>query len=68
MMFPCYPKNIHKTAVKKKITSGEVEKKGPIFVPQHFFSPAAENVARPKSRVARNGYFDPYVAPAHQRS
>ena len=58
MSFPCYTLNIyiHEKAFEKKITSGEVEKKGPIFGAQHFFSPAAENVARPKSRVcaARN--------------
>ena len=46
---------------------------------QRFFSPAAKNVARPKSRVAlratslavsvaQNGHFDPNVAPPQQRN
>ena len=47
--------------------------------PQQFFSLAAKNVVRSKSRVAlratslaaavaQNGYFDPNVAPAQQRN
>ena len=61
--------------VKKNRLGGELEKKGPNF----FFGygekttnkncwPAAKNVARPKSRVAQNGYFEPNVAPAQQRN
>ena len=54
-------------------------KKTPTAKTHDFFSLAAKNVARPKSRVAlratslaaavaQNGYLDPNVAPAQQRN
>ena len=73
-----------------KTDTGELEKKEPQFVRirkketaknyvQHSFSPAAKNVARPKSHVAgratslaaavaQNGYFDANAAPAQPRN
>ena len=62
--------------------TGELEKDAPKRrkkSPQQTVSPAAKDVARPKSRVAlratslaaavaQNGYFDPNVAPARQHN
>ena len=62
MSFPGCTRNIYINKLVFKITSGEVEKKGPFFFSffrlrrnkdaQHFFPRAAKSVARPKSRVA----------------
>ena len=75
-----HTQHIHKKTFCFLIAFGELEKKGPDFFfrlrrkkdAQSFFSRAAKNIARPKSRlaaaVAQNGYVDPDVAPAQQRN